>query len=50
MSDDAALDIMMKHSKLWSSTATDLPYDVAIRPVSTDLGAEVFLSKRLFQR
>ncbi|MEQ1569163.1 MAG: RHS repeat-associated core domain-containing protein [Myxococcota bacterium] len=46
MSDDAAEAIMTKHSKLWSSTATELPYD----PVNPELGAEVFLSKRLFQR
>jgi hypothetical protein len=30
--------------------ATPLPYDVAYRPVATDLGAEVFLSASFFSR
>jgi hypothetical protein len=48
MSEDAAEEIMSQHSKLWSDSATELPFDVAIRPVNPDLGAEIFLSRRLF--
>jgi hypothetical protein len=50
MSDADATAFMEQHGKLWSDSAVAPSADVVIRPVSDELGHEIFLSKDFFIR